>query len=60
MFEIGRWKITGWLGWVMWAIVHIYLLTGFDKRFLVASQWLWRYATYQSGVRLISEAEDPG
>ena len=58
VFEIGRWKIRGWLGWVMWAIVHIYLLTGFDKRFLVASQWLWRYVTYQSGVRLISESDD--
>ena len=42
VFEIGRWQIKGWIGWVMWAIVHIYLLTGFEKRFLVASQWLWQ------------------
>ena len=55
VFEIGRWRIKGWIGWVMWALVHIYLLTGFEKRFLVASQWLWQYLTYQSGARLIAD-----
>lgn len=58
VFEIGRWKLKGFLGWVLWALVHIYLLAGFEKRFLVATQWLWRYVTYQSGARLISEADD--
>jgi NADH dehydrogenase len=57
VFEIGRWHIRGWIGWVMWAIVHIYLLTGLEKRLLVATQWLWRYITYQSGARLISETD---
>jgi NADH dehydrogenase len=37
----------------LWAIVHIYLLVGFEKRILVTMQWLWRYLTYQSGARLI-------
>jgi NADH dehydrogenase len=54
VFDFGRWKLRGRLGWMLWGIVHIYLLTGFDKRILVATQWLWRYLTYQQGARLIT------
>ena len=54
VFDFGRWRVKGRIGWLLWAIVHIYLLAGFDKRLLVATQWLWRYLTYQTGARLIS------
>jgi NADH dehydrogenase len=54
VFDFGRWHLKGRIGWLFWAIVHIYLLTGFDKRVLVATQWLWRYLTYQTGARLIT------
>ena len=54
VFDFGRWHFKGRIGWLLWAIVHIYLLTGFDKRVLVATQWLWRYLTYQIGARLIT------
>ena len=58
VFDFGRWRLKGRIGWLMWAIVHIYLLTGFDKRVLVATQWLWRYLTYQTGARLITGGEE--
>jgi NADH dehydrogenase len=53
VFVIGRWRLKGRLAWLMWAIVHIYLLIGFDKRVLVATQWAWRYFTQERGARLI-------
>jgi NADH dehydrogenase len=53
VFDFGRWQMKGRLAWLLWAIVHIYLLVGFDKRVLVTLQWLWRYITYQGGARLI-------
>jgi NADH dehydrogenase len=53
IFDFGRWRLKGRFAWLLWAIVHIYLLVGFDKRVLVTMQWLWRYLTYQSGARLI-------
>jgi NADH dehydrogenase len=53
VFDFGRFRLKGRIGWVLWALVHIYLLNGFDKRLLVATQWLWRYLTYQTGARLI-------
>ncbi|CAN5256455.1 NAD(P)/FAD-dependent oxidoreductase [soil metagenome] len=53
VFDFRGLRLKGRIGWLLWAIIHIYLLTGFDKRLLVATQWLWRYVTYQTGARLI-------
>lgn len=55
VFDFGKRQMKGWLAWVLWGVIHVYLLVGFEKRLLVAIQWLWRWATYQSGARLIVE-----
>ncbi len=57
VFDFGRRRLKGWVAWVLWAIIHVYLLVGFEKRLLVSMQWLWRYATYQRGARLITRDE---
>jgi NADH dehydrogenase len=60
VFDFGRWQLKGRIAWLLWAIVHIFLLVGFEKRILVSTQWFWRYLTYQSGARLILPANrDP-
>jgi NADH dehydrogenase len=48
-----RFKMKGRLAWLFWALIHVYLLIGFDKRTLVMTQWIWRYFTYERGARLI-------
>ena len=53
VFESGRLKLKGRLAWVDWAIVHVYLLVGYQNRVLVSLQWLWRYLTFERGARLI-------
>ena len=53
IFDFGKWRLKGWFAWLLWAIVHIYLLIGFEKRVLVGVQWFWRWLTYQRGARLI-------
>ena len=58
VFEIGPFKLMGRTAWLAWAIVHVYLLIGFQNRVLVSIQWFWRYLTYERGARLI--ADDPG
>ena len=55
VFDFGNRQMKGWFAWVLWGIIHVYLLVGFEKRLLVAIQWLWRWLTYQSGARLIVE-----
>jgi NADH dehydrogenase len=55
IFDFGRWRLKGMFAWLLWALVHIYLLADFQHRLLVAVQWLWQYATYDRGARLIVE-----
>jgi NADH dehydrogenase len=53
--DFGRARLKGTSAWLVWALIHIYALAGFQHRLLVAVQWLWRYATYDRGARLIVE-----
>ena len=63
VYEYGSFKLKGWIAWATWAVVHVYLLVGFQHRLIVSMQWLWRYLTYDRGARLIAgdyaEAEGP-
>lgn len=59
IFDFGRGRrMKGRLAWLLWAFVHIYLLAGFERRLLVATQWLARYLTGQRGARLITRERD--
>jgi NADH dehydrogenase len=53
VFDFGRVHLKGRLAWMLWALVHIYLLVGFENRLRVSLEWFWRYITYESGARLI-------
>lgn len=53
VFDFGNRHLKGRFAWLLWALIHVYLLVGFEKRILVSLQWLWRYFTYQRGARII-------
>jgi NADH:quinone reductase (non-electrogenic) len=57
--KLGRLQLTGFIGWLFWAAVHIYFLIGVRNRFIVAFNWLWTYLTFQRGARLITGPEPP-
>ncbi|HEY5084934.1 MAG TPA: NAD(P)/FAD-dependent oxidoreductase, partial [Rhizomicrobium sp.] len=40
--DFGWLRVTGTAAWLLWALIHIYLLAGLQHRLLVAVQWLWR------------------
>lgn len=52
--KVGSITLTGFVGWIFWGVAHIYFLIGLRNRFAVAFSWLWNWATYQSGARLIT------
>jgi NADH:quinone reductase (non-electrogenic) len=52
--QMGRFKLKGFLAWVLWSVAHIYFLIGFRNRLVVATNWLWNYVTFQRGTRLIT------
>ena len=55
--DIGPFRLTGLVAWVMWLIVHIYFLVGFRNRFIAIFQWAWTYFTFARGARLIISGE---
>jgi NADH dehydrogenase len=58
--KFGRLHLKGFIGWLFWSLAHIYFLIGVKNRFIVAFTWLWDYATFQRGARLITEVPPPG
>lgn len=52
--DFGRFKLTGYLAWLVWGLVHIYLLIGFRNRTAVFVNWIWSWFTYGRGARLIT------
>ena len=52
--QMGRFRLHGFIAWLIWCVAHIYFLIGFRNRLIVATNWLWNYATFQRGTRLIT------
>ena len=52
--QIGGFKLSGLLAWVLWSVAHVYFLIGFRNRLAVATSWAWNYLTFQRGTRLIT------
>jgi NADH dehydrogenase len=52
--EIGAFKASGLVAWLLWSLAHIYFLIGFRNRLAVAMNWCWNYVTFQRGTRLIT------
>ncbi len=49
------WRTSGYVAWIIWALVHITQLAAFMNRLRVLVQWAWAYGTRQHGSRLILE-----
>lgn len=51
--DLGVTKLTGYLAWLAWLVIHLMMLIGFKNRLLVLLQWAWSYFSYDRGSRLI-------
>ncbi|MCA9129217.1 MAG: NAD(P)/FAD-dependent oxidoreductase [Planctomycetales bacterium] len=51
--QVGKYRMSGFLAWVAWLVVHIYFLTGFRNRLFVILSWAWSFLTFRRGARLI-------
>ena len=52
--DFGWIRLTGFVAWVLWGIVHIFFLIGFRNRASVFLNWVWAWVTYGRGARLIT------
>jgi NADH dehydrogenase len=49
-------RLSGFLAWATWLLVHLWYLIGFQNRLLVFIRWSFSFATHGRGARLITEA----
>jgi NADH dehydrogenase len=48
-------KLSGFVAWITWLVVHLFYLVGFQNRLLVLIRWSIGFATRGRGTRLITE-----
>jgi len=53
LLESGRFSVSGFLVWIIWATVHVQFLALYSLRLSVFAQWVWTFITGQRGSRLI-------
>lgn len=49
----GSIKVSGFIGWLLWMVVHLLFLVGFRSKAVVLANWVWNYFTYDRSIRLI-------
>jgi len=52
--DLGYLRLTGTLAWLVWLVVHLWYLIGFQNRLLVIIRWQISFFTRGRGARLIT------
>jgi NADH dehydrogenase FAD-containing subunit len=47
-------RLSGFLAWATWLVVHLWFLIGFQNRLLVLIRWSFSFATHGRGARLVT------
>jgi NADH dehydrogenase len=58
VLKLPYFDMTGIMAWLFWCVAHIYFLIGARNRIAVAFKWVWDFATFQRGARLITDQRD--
>ncbi len=53
--QLGRIRVAGFVGWLMWLFVHLTYIITFRSKAVVLINWAWNYIFYDRPVRLITE-----
>jgi NADH dehydrogenase len=57
--QVWRFRFRGFPGWLVWLVVHLYYLVGFENRLRVLMRWGWYYVRLDRPVRVILAADPP-
>ena len=52
--DLGKLKLSGWIAWWIWLLVHLLNIVQYQNRVLVVIQWAWSYFTRNRSARLIT------
>ncbi len=53
-------KVSGFPAWILWLLIHIWYLIGFQNRLLVLIRWSFSFFTRGRGGRVIEQWEEQG
>jgi NADH dehydrogenase len=53
--QIGKLQFTGYIAWLIWALIHIMRLVNFRNRLFVFWTWMWDYFGYNRSGRIITD-----
>ena len=51
--DLGVLRLSGLPAWLVWLVIHIWYLVGFQNRLLVVLQWTFSFITHGRSSRLI-------
>jgi NADH dehydrogenase len=54
--QIGPLRVSGVVAWILWLVVHLYYLVGFENREVVLLRWAYSFFSHGRGTRLITDA----
>ncbi|PIK15945.1 NAD(P)/FAD-dependent oxidoreductase [Halobacteriovorax sp. JY17] len=57
ILELGKIRISGFIAWCAWCLVHLLFLVLFRNRVFIFFDWVYSYITEQRGARLIKGNE---
>ena len=52
--DFGWLKLSGFVAWLVWLVVHVLWLIGFRNRVVVMLDWAWAYISFHRSARLIT------
>ena len=52
-------RLSGFLAWITWLVVHLWYLVGFQNRLIVIVRWSFSFLTHGRGARLITASTLP-
>ena len=52
-------RLSGFIAWVSWLVVHLWYLVGFQNRLLVFIRWAFSFVAHWRGARLITAQARP-
>lgn len=52
-------KLKGFLAWVLWSFVHLFMIVGVKNRLSTFLNWSFNYFTYDQSLRLLIKPKSP-
>jgi len=55
--DLRRVRLSGLVAWLVWLVVHLWYLIGFQNRMVVMVRWAYSFLAHGRGARIILEAD---